>query len=55
MRATEVLQIRPVIDKVFPFTEALRMMRDGDIVNAHTLLALQWLQLHREQVREQWC
>jgi len=40
---------------VFPLAQALRMMHDGDIVNAHTLIALQWLQLHKQQVREQWC
>ena len=40
---------------VFPLAQALRMMHDGEIANAHTLIALQWLQLHKQQVQEQWC
>jgi ADP-ribose pyrophosphatase len=39
---------------VFPLAEALRMMQAGEIVNAHTLIALQWLQLNKQSVLEQW-
>ncbi|MDF1643398.1 MAG: NUDIX domain-containing protein [Pseudomonadales bacterium] len=33
---------------------AFAMLAEGQIRNAATILALQWLQLHRDSVREQW-
>jgi len=37
-----------------PFAEARRMLEAGEIVNAITLIALQWLVLHRDEVRRRW-
>ena len=34
--------------------EALRLLADGAIRNAHTLIALQWLQLNRDRVKDSW-
>lgn len=39
---------------VFSLERALQMMRDGQIVNAHTLIALQWLQLNKQHVLDAW-
>jgi ADP-ribose pyrophosphatase len=35
--------------------EALRMLREDRIPNGHTLIALQWLQIHADELRERWC
>lgn len=35
-------------------TDAFAMLSGGEIRNAATILALQWLQLHRDSVRERW-
>ena len=37
-----------------PRLEALEMLASGQINNGHTLIALQWLQVHGDTVREQW-
>ena len=37
-----------------PRREALEMMTLGHITNGHTLIALQWLQIHGDSLREQW-
>ena len=39
---------------VTPVEEALAMLDDGRIVNAKTLIALQWLALNYERVRGEW-
>lgn len=39
---------------VFPVADAWRRMAAGEFCNAHTLIALQWLQLHRDRLRAQW-
>ena len=39
---------------VTPLEEALAMLDDGRIVNAKTLIALQWLALHYERVKDDW-
>ena len=39
---------------VTPVEEALAMLGDGRIVNAKTIIALQWLALHYERVKEDW-
>lgn len=36
-------------------TEALTMVAENRIPNGHTLIALQWLQIHGESLREHWC
>jgi len=38
-----------------PRRDALRMLADDRIPNGHTLIALQWLQIHGDALREQWC
>lgn len=37
-----------------PFGEAIDLLNRGRIVVAHTVVALQWLALHRDDVRERW-
>ena len=39
---------------VFSYTEAMALLQRGGIDNAITLIALQWLQLQRERLRQQW-
>ena len=38
-----------------PRLEALQMLADNRIPNGHTLIALQWLHIHGDSVRERWC
>ncbi len=35
--------------------DALQMLADNRIPNGHTLIALQWLHIHGEALRERWC
>jgi ADP-ribose pyrophosphatase len=37
-----------------PRREALQMLADNRIDNGHTLIALQWLQIHGDALRERW-
>jgi len=37
-----------------PRLEALEMLALGHITNGHTLIAMQWLQIHGDSLREQW-
>ena len=37
-----------------PFTEAMEMLTSDRIVDCHTIVSLQWLALHRNDVRERW-
>lgn len=39
---------------VVAFDEAVAMMQAGALRNAHTIIALQWLQLNRERLRALW-
>jgi ADP-ribose pyrophosphatase len=39
---------------VVPVAKAIELMQAGRLANAHTLLALLWLQLHRDRVRAAW-
>ena len=39
---------------VLPIDEAMQRLQRGEMHNAHTIIALQWLQLHRQRLREQW-
>lgn len=39
---------------VMPFTEAILLMQQGHIRTAHTLIALQWLQLQHRELRQRW-
>lgn len=38
-----------------PRSTALQMVADNLIPNGHTLIALQWLHIHSECLRERWC
>jgi ADP-ribose pyrophosphatase len=31
------------------------MLAENQIPNGHTLIALQWLHIHGESLRERWC
>ena len=39
---------------VLPFAEALVILKEGRIESGHTLIALQWLALNREDLRRRW-
>lgn len=39
---------------VLPLDEALALLDQGKINNAHSLIALQWLRQHRSRLRTQW-
>jgi ADP-ribose pyrophosphatase len=43
-----------ILVKVIPFAEARAMLDRGDIDNAPALIALQWLALHRDEIRSRW-
>lgn len=40
--------------RVWSFDDALQAVRDGQIANAATIIALQWLALNRDEVRGLW-
>ena len=39
---------------VVPYAEAMRRLEEGDFTNAISIIALQWLALHRGRVRAAW-
>jgi ADP-ribose pyrophosphatase len=43
-----------ILVKVLPFTEAYAMVERNEVDNATAVLALQWLALHRDEVRKRW-
>ena len=43
-----------ILVKAVSFAEARTMLEHGEIANAVTVIALQWLALHREEVRARW-
>jgi ADP-ribose pyrophosphatase len=43
-----------ILVKVVPLTEARAMLDRGEIDNAAAVVALQWLALHRDEVRSRW-
>jgi ADP-ribose pyrophosphatase len=43
-----------ILVRVVPFTEARAMLDRGEIANATAVIALQWLALHRDDVRARW-
>jgi ADP-ribose pyrophosphatase len=40
---------------ILPREQVLQLLAAGHIVNGHSLVALQWLQIHGEELRERWC
>jgi ADP-ribose pyrophosphatase len=43
-----------ILVKVLPFNEVRSMLEHGEIDNAIGVIALQWLALHRDEVRARW-
>jgi ADP-ribose pyrophosphatase len=43
-----------ILVKVLPFAEAYAMVERNEVDNAVAMLALQWLALHRDEVRRRW-
>jgi ADP-ribose pyrophosphatase len=39
---------------VMPYQQAMQMLNEGKIMYAPAIMALQWLTLHREQLRQDW-
>lgn len=44
-----------ILVKVIPFSEARAMLDRNEIGNAVGVIAMQWLALHRDEVRTRWC
>lgn len=40
--------------QLLDYTEAVEMLEQGELNNAMTIVSLQWLQLHREEMLERW-
>jgi ADP-ribose pyrophosphatase len=43
-----------ILVKVLPFAEAYAMVERNEVDNAVSVIALQWLALHRDEVRKRW-
>ncbi len=43
-----------ILVKVLPFTEAYALVERNEVDNAIGVIALQWLALHRDEVRKRW-
>ena len=43
-----------ILVKVLPFAEAYAMLERGEMDNSISLVAVQWLALHRDEVRKRW-
>ncbi|MGD9885720.1 MAG: hypothetical protein AB7U95_37035, partial [Reyranella sp.] len=43
-----------ILVKVLSFAEARTMLEHGEIGNAIGVIAIQWLALHRDQIRARW-
>jgi ADP-ribose pyrophosphatase len=43
-----------ILVKVMPFAEAQAMLARGDIDNVPAIISLQWLALHRDEIRSRW-
>jgi ADP-ribose pyrophosphatase len=43
-----------ILVRAVPFTDAYRMIESGEIESAIPILALQWLALNRDQLRQSW-
>lgn len=43
-----------ILAKVMPFAEAYAMVERNEVDNAVGVIALQWLALHRDEVRKRW-
>ena len=52
--ATAVAMYTQDYDEVLPFAEAYALLERNAIDNAVGVIALQWLALHRDEVRQRW-
>ena len=43
-----------ILAKVLPFQEAWALLQDGAIQNSPAIIALQWLALNRDRLRQDW-
>ena len=43
-----------ILVKVLPFAEAYAMLERDELDNAVSVIAVQWLALHRDEVRRRW-
>jgi len=43
-----------ILVKVMPFADAYAMVERNEVDNAVGVIALQWLALHRDEVRKRW-
>jgi ADP-ribose pyrophosphatase len=43
-----------ILVKVLPFSEAYAMVERNEVDNAVGVIGLQWLALHREELRKRW-
>jgi ADP-ribose pyrophosphatase len=43
-----------ILVKVLPFAEAYALVERNEVNNAVGVVALQWLALHRDEVRKRW-
>lgn len=43
-----------ILVKVLPFAEACTMLEQGEIDNAIAVIGMQWLALHRDEIRKRW-
>lgn len=39
---------------VLDFDQCWQLLQRGELINAHSIIAVQWLAMHRERLREQW-
>ncbi|MDT8310809.1 MAG: NUDIX domain-containing protein [Methylophaga sp.] len=39
---------------VMPFDEVYQLLNDGKIISAIPIIAIQWLHIHRQQIRQKW-
>lgn len=39
---------------VMPFDDVYQLLNDGKIISAIPIIAIQWLYIHREQIRQKW-
>ena len=41
--------------KVVSFSKAVRWLKEGRLNNASTIISMQWLMLHHDEVKQKWC
>ena len=50
----EIHEHEDILAKVLPFQEAWALLQDGAIQNSPAIIALQWLALNRDRLRQDW-